>query len=40
MARVSSNYLCKIDVDSLEESCTFKVFIKIITTNKIKKRRI
>lgn len=34
MARVSSNYLCKINVDSLEESCKFKVFIKIITTDR------
>lgn len=34
MARVSSNYLCKINVDSLEESCNFKVFIKIITTDR------
>lgn len=34
MAWVSSNYLCKINIDSLEESCKFKVFIKITTTDK------
>lgn len=34
MARVFSNYSCKIDVVSLEENFNFKVVIKIITTDR------